>query len=87
MTHGAMLVSIVVGSNKTMASIASGHQEFHLVYVGPGNIDNPTRQAHGLEILPCAFLPILKGMILSLMLFFGTQDSFISSWSTGANFP
>ena len=82
-----MLVSIVVGSNKTMASIASGYQEFHLVYVGPENIDNPTRQAHGLGILPCAFLPIPKGMILSLILFFDTQDSFISSRSAGDNFP
>jgi hypothetical protein len=43
LTHGAMLVSIVVRSNKTVAFITSGHQEFHPVYVGPGNIDNPTR--------------------------------------------
>ena len=82
-----MLVSIVAGSNKTVAYIASGHQEFHLVYVGLENIDNPTRRAHGLGILPCAFLPIPKGMILSLTLFFDTQDSFILSRSAEANFP
>ena len=36
-THGAMLVGIVAGSDKTVASVATGHQEFHPVYVGPGN--------------------------------------------------
>jgi Plavaka transposase len=35
-----MLVSIIAGSNKTVASVATGHQEFHPVYVGPSNIDN-----------------------------------------------
>ena len=60
-THGAMFVGIVSGSDKTVASVATGHQEFHPLYVGPGNVDNPTRRAHGISILPCAFLPILKG--------------------------
>lgn len=58
-----MFVSIVSGSDKTVASVATGHQEFHPLYVGPGNVDNPTRRAHGIGILPCAFLPIPKGML------------------------
>jgi Plavaka transposase len=41
-THGVMLVGIIAGSNKTVASVAMGHQEFHPVYVGPGNVNNPT---------------------------------------------
>jgi Plavaka transposase len=57
-----MFVCIVAGSDKTVASVATGHQEFHPVYIGPGNIDNPTRRAHGNGILPCAFLPIPKGI-------------------------
>jgi Plavaka transposase len=64
-THGAMLVGIVVGSDKTVASVATGHQEFHPVYVGPGNVDNPTWQAHGIRFLPCAFLLIPKGIFLN----------------------
>ena len=67
-----MLISIVVESDKTMTFMASNHQEFHPVYVGLGNINNSTRWAHGLEILPYAFLLISKDMILSLILFFGT---------------
>lgn len=63
-THGAMFVSIVSGSDKTVASVATGHQTFHPVYVGPGNVHNTTRRAHGIGFLPCAFLPIPKGMLL-----------------------
>ena len=61
-----MFVSIVAGSDKTVASVATGQQEFHPLYIGPGNIDNPTRRAHGIGIMPCAFLPIPKGIVLFL---------------------
>jgi Plavaka transposase len=60
--HGAMFVCVVAGSDKTIAFTATGHQEFHPLYVGPGNIDNLSQQAHGIGLLPCTFLPIPKGM-------------------------
>jgi hypothetical protein len=60
-----MFVNIVAGSDKTVASVATGHQEFHPLYVGPGNIDNTTRRGHGLGILPCTFFPIPKGTSLN----------------------
>ncbi|KAF4581453.1 hypothetical protein EYR38_002781 [Pleurotus pulmonarius] len=59
-THGTMFVGVVAGSDKTVASVATGHQEFHPVYVGSGNIDNSARRAHGNGMLPCAILPIPK---------------------------
>ena len=68
-----MFVCVVAGSDKTVASAATGHQEFHPVYIGPGNIDNPTRRAHGNGILPCAFLPIPNGMISE---HYDSQNSF-----------
>ncbi|KAH9965084.1 hypothetical protein BJV74DRAFT_738937, partial [Russula compacta] len=43
---GAMLVGVVAGSDNTVMSVAMGQQEFHPIYVGPGNVDNPTQQAH-----------------------------------------
>ena len=55
-----MLVSLVVGSDKTTVSVATGHQEFHPVYQSPGNITNIARHAHGNGVLPVAFLPIPK---------------------------
>ncbi|KAL0573826.1 hypothetical protein V5O48_008121 [Marasmius crinis-equi] len=57
-TKGAMLVPIVLGSDKTTVSVATGHQEYHPVYISPGNITNVTRRAHGNGVLPLSFLPI-----------------------------
>jgi len=62
-----MFISVIARSDKTVASVATSHQEFHLVYIGPENIDNPTRCAHGNGILPCAFLPIPNGMVLGML--------------------
>ncbi|KAF8073482.1 hypothetical protein FPV67DRAFT_1559904 [Lyophyllum atratum] len=59
-THGAMLVPIISGSDKTTVSVATGHQEYHPVYQSPGTITNTARRAHGNAVLPVAFLPIPK---------------------------
>ncbi|KAH7903589.1 hypothetical protein BJ138DRAFT_1191650, partial [Hygrophoropsis aurantiaca] len=59
-THGAMFVPIIAGSDKTTVSVATGHQEYHPVYMSPGNITNTARRARGNAVLPVAFLPIPK---------------------------
>lgn len=60
-THGAMLVPIVGGSDKTTASVGTGQQEYHPVYVSIGNISNTARRSHSIGVLPVAFLLIPKG--------------------------
>ena len=60
--HGAMFVGVVGGSDKTMVSVATGHQEYHPVYFSAGNIHNTSRRAHGMGILPGAILPIPRSM-------------------------
>ncbi|KAH8979145.1 hypothetical protein EDB86DRAFT_2814988 [Lactarius hatsudake] len=60
LTHGAMFIPIVAGSDKTTVSVATGHQEYHPVYMSPGNLSNVARRAHGNALLPVAFLPIPK---------------------------
>ena len=60
MTHGAMFVPIVAGSDKTTVSVATGHQEYHPVYMSPGNLTNVAWRAHSNALLPVAFLPIPK---------------------------
>jgi hypothetical protein len=55
-----MFVPIVAGSDKTTVSVATGHQEYHPVYMSPGNLTNVARRAHGNAVLPVAFLPIPK---------------------------
>jgi Plavaka transposase len=63
-THGAMFVPVIIGSDKTTVSVATGHQEFHPVYMSPGNLTNTARRAHGNALLPVAFLPIPKSKYL-----------------------
>jgi hypothetical protein len=60
LTHGSMLVPIISGSDKTMVSVATGHQEYHPVYQSPGIITNTAQHAHRNAVLPVAFLPIPK---------------------------
>jgi hypothetical protein len=55
-----MFVPVVAGSDKTTVSVATGHQEYHPVYMSPGNLSNIARRAHGNALLPVAFLPIPK---------------------------
>ncbi|KAH9178034.1 hypothetical protein EDB89DRAFT_2112020 [Lactarius sanguifluus] len=59
-THGSMFVPIIAGSDKTTVSVATGHQEYHPVYVSLGNIINTARRGHGNGVVPIAFLPIPK---------------------------
>ena len=49
-------------SDKTTVSVATGHQEYHPVYQSPVNITNTAHSAHGLGLMPVAFLPIPKGV-------------------------
>ncbi|KAI0000684.1 hypothetical protein BJV74DRAFT_876933 [Russula compacta] len=58
--EGAMFVPVVAGSDKMTVSVATGHQEYHPVYMSPGNLTNTARCAHGNSVLPVAFLPIPK---------------------------
>lgn len=45
----------------------TGHQEYHPVYVSPGNLSNTARRGHGIGVLPVAFLPIPKGITIILL--------------------
>jgi hypothetical protein len=49
-------------------SVATGHQEFHPVYIGAANISSVARRSHGSGILPAAILPIPKGTVSSCYL-------------------
>ena len=59
-----MLVPVISGSDKTTVSVATGHQEYHPVYQSPGIITNAARRAHGNAVLPVAFLPIPKSLLI-----------------------
>lgn len=66
-THGAMFVPVCAGSDKTTTTVGTGHQEYHPVYMSPGNLTNVARRARGNGLLPVAFLPIPKSNVLIII--------------------
>ncbi|KIM62606.1 hypothetical protein SCLCIDRAFT_24900 [Scleroderma citrinum Foug A] len=58
--HGAMLVPIVLGSNKTMVSVATGQNDYYPLYLSIGNIHNNVHRAHQNSLMLIAFLAIPK---------------------------
>ena len=67
-THGAIFVPVILGSDKTTVSVATGQHEYHPVYLSVGSIHNRIRQAHGDGLILIGFLPIPKGRHIILFL-------------------
>ncbi|KAL6298938.1 hypothetical protein BKA93DRAFT_753777 [Sparassis latifolia] len=59
-TEGAMYVPIILGSDKTTVSVATGNVEYHPLYMSIGNIHSSVRRAHHNGVVPIGFLAILK---------------------------
>ena len=53
-------MGVVLGSDKTTVSVATGHVEYHPLYLSIGNIHNSVRRAHRNSVTPIAFLAIPK---------------------------
>ncbi|KAF5371013.1 hypothetical protein D9615_010013 [Tricholomella constricta] len=58
--RGAMYCPIILGSDKTTVSVATGHVEYHPLYFSIGNIFNTVRRAHRNGVVPIGFLAIPK---------------------------
>ncbi|KAG6809036.1 hypothetical protein H0H92_001858, partial [Tricholoma furcatifolium] len=58
--YGAMYCPIILGSDKTTVSVATGHVEYHPLYLSIGNVHNTVRRAHRNAVIPIAFLAIPK---------------------------
>ncbi|KAI9438745.1 hypothetical protein H4582DRAFT_2111541 [Lactarius indigo] len=57
-THGSMFVPIILGSDKTVVSVATGHTEYWPLYLSIGNVRNSLRQAHKGAVTVIGFLSI-----------------------------
>lgn len=56
-----MFVPIILGSDKTTVSVATGQNEYYPVYLSIGNIRNNVRRAHRNGVVLLGFLAIPKG--------------------------
>ena len=63
-TSGSMFVLIIMGSNKTTVSIATGQNDYWPLYASIGNVHNNIRQAHGNGLVLVGFLAIPKSSYL-----------------------
>ncbi|KAG2743057.1 hypothetical protein P692DRAFT_20878964 [Suillus brevipes Sb2] len=59
-TEGATYVGIILGSEKTTVSVATGNVEYHPLYLSIGNPHNGVRRAHCNAVTPIGFLAIPK---------------------------
>jgi hypothetical protein len=57
-TVGSMFVPIILGSDKTTVSVATGHNQYWPVYMSIGNIHNNVRRAHRNGVVLLGFLAI-----------------------------
>ncbi|KAG6809918.1 hypothetical protein H0H92_014099 [Tricholoma furcatifolium] len=58
--EGAMYCPVILGSDKTMVSVATGHVEYYPLYLSIGNVHNTIRRAHRNAVVPIGFLAIPK---------------------------
>ncbi|KAI0070102.1 hypothetical protein K474DRAFT_1609307 [Panus rudis PR-1116 ss-1] len=61
---GSMFVPIILGSDKTTVSVATGQNEYYPLYMSIGNLSNSARRAHCESVIPIGFLAIPKGAFL-----------------------
>jgi hypothetical protein len=64
--HGATLAPIILGSDKTTVSVATGNNEFYPLYASTGLVHNNIRRAHRNAVSLIGFLAIPKGMCVVL---------------------
>lgn len=72
-----MFVPIILGSDKTTVSVATGQNDFYPLYLSIGNVTNHVRRAHSNAVVLIGFLSIPK----SLFLFFYILSYLLQSCS------
>jgi len=69
-THSAFFCPIILGSDKTTVSVATGHNEYWPVYLSIRNLHNNIWQAHHNGLVLLGFLAILKSKFFLEFQFF-----------------
>jgi len=64
-THGSMFVPLILGSDKTTVSVATGQNEYYPLYMSIGNVHNHIRRVHRNALSLVAFLAIPKSKCYS----------------------
>jgi hypothetical protein len=65
-----MFAPVVLGSDKTTVSVATGQNEFYPLYASLGNVQNHVRRAHRNAVTVIGFLAIPKSMFYYYFILF-----------------
>jgi hypothetical protein len=68
-----MFCPVVLGSDKTTVSVATGQNEYYPLYASLGNLHNNVRRGHRESVIPIAFLAMPKGTSYAIQ----TIDNYI----------
>lgn len=68
-THGAILIPIILSSDKMTVSVATGQHNYYLLYLSIGNLHNTARCAHKNSVRLVAFLAMPKSKYNSLLIY------------------
>ncbi|KAG1870863.1 hypothetical protein F4604DRAFT_1583573 [Suillus subluteus] len=63
-THGSTFVPVILGSDKTTVSVATGQNNYYPLYASIGNVQNNVRRAHRNAVAVVGFLAMPKSMCL-----------------------
>lgn len=58
--HGSMFIPIILGSDKTTVSVATGQTDYYPLYLSIGNLHNNVRRSHRGGVALTGFLAIAK---------------------------
>ena len=78
-THGSMFCPVILGSDKTTVSVATGQNEYWPLYVSLGNIHNHVRRAHRNAVVVLGFLAMPKSTLIDMELSYILTDGPLAS--------
>jgi hypothetical protein len=61
-----MFCPVILGSDKTTVSVATGQNDFYPLYMSLGNVSNKIRRAHKNAVVVIGFLAMPKSMLAIL---------------------
>ncbi|KAG1862088.1 hypothetical protein DFJ58DRAFT_715350 [Suillus subalutaceus] len=65
-THGSTFVPILLGSDKTTVSVATGQNDYYPLYASIGNVQNNVRRTHHNAVAVVGFLAIPKTTFMTV---------------------
>ncbi|KAG2076162.1 hypothetical protein BDR04DRAFT_1125739 [Suillus decipiens] len=85
-THGSTFVPVILGSNKTTVSVATGQNDYYPLYVSIGNVQNNVHRAHRNAVAVVGFFAMPKSKF-HRQLFHSSLSHILNSLKPGMTMP